>query len=1205
MRKTLFLLSITPIALGMLTLVGWAIKVNYLRQGIASSVAMNPATAIGFVLLGLETFRVHAGIHDPLIKKTGHIALWVVIIAAAMKLSDLMLGTSFAIDQHFFASQLNFDQIHSNRMAPNTALCFFLLGWALLFMQRRGKFAVPVAQTFTILIFLLTLLAIVGYLYGVKSLYGFGVFIPMAFNTAVAFIFLTLAVLFICPDSGFMQVFTNGGPAGKIASILLPASILIPFILGWLSLTAQRAGLFDAVFQDMLSVVLDVATFFTLSYISVRTLFFSDLHRQKAVARLQDSATRINAILDNVVDGIITINDRGIIESINSATELIFGHTSAEMIGQNVSMLMPEPYRSQHDSYIDHYRTTGEARIIGIGREVVGLRKDGSTFPLELAVSKMQLDEGDFFIGIARDITARKQAEEQLDRLFALSLDMLCIASADGYFKRVNPAFMQTLGWSTDELLHRPFLDFVHPDDHAATLGEVEKQIAAGENVLNFENRYLHKDGSWRVLSWTSVPQADGLMFAAARDVTERKLNEQKLRILSEELSRKNADLEQANQMKSAFLATMSHEIRTPMNGVIGMVDVLHQTSLKGYQVEMVDTIRDSAFSLLGIIEDILDFSKIEAGKMEIEYAPTSVAKVIEKVCAMLDRLAEKKGVELTLFTDPAIPTAVLSDTQRLRQIVVNLVSNAIKFSSGRAYPGRVCIKAVLLGHDTEQVMVEFRVTDNGIGMDQETQARLFTPFTQADASTTRRFGGTGLGLTIVRNLVVMMGGEVTVQSTPDNGSTFTVRLPFGRVPDNTAAFATQSLITGLSCLVVGDTEQLSDHLATYLTYAGAMVEQAPSLTAALQRTSTLSPGMQVWVIDAGNTTPSPKELRDIVAASSEQDVRFVVVGRGKRRRPRMEDDNQWVKVDGNVLTRQVVIQAVAIAAGRAHADIEEPASGKNASAFIAPSRADALRQGRLILVVEDNETNQKVILQQLSLLGFAADVAGDGHNALERWRSGDYALLLTDLHMPKMDGYELTSTIRAEEGGIRRTAIIALTANAIKGEALRCLNAGMDDYLSKPAPLADLDAMLKKWLLPINSDPDPDTPGISHLQFPMTGPVDVSVLAALVGDDPEVIYDFLKDFHNSTSRIAAELKSTYTAGQSLQVGAAAHKLKSSARTVGALMLGEICAEIEKAGNTNQIEALAQLLPKFEAELAAVEKYLGALRFQELSKAKQ
>jgi CheY-like chemotaxis protein/HPt (histidine-containing phosphotransfer) domain-containing protein len=319
------------------------------------------------------------------------------------------------------------------------------------------------------------------------------------------------------------------------------------------------------------------------------------------------------------------------------------------------------------------------------------------------------------------------------------------------------------------------------------------------------------------------------------------------------------------------------------------------------------------------------------------------------------------------------------------------------------------------------------------------------------------------------------------------------------------------------------------------------------------------------------------------------------VIGRGLRRLPHLIETD-CVTVDANLLSRRALNRAIAVVAGRASEQLESVTTGKSERDFRPASRAEALKQGRLILVAEDNETNRKVILRQLSLLGYAADVADNGLQALQYWLKGDYALLLTDLHMPGMDGYQITETIRLEEeSGRPRIPIIALTANALRSEADRCRAAGMDDYLSKPAQLADLKAALERWMPQAGAVRIPPAEPRPTPLPPPGAPMDISVLEHLVGDDPVVVRDFLDVFRHGAVRGAADMREAFAAGELMRGGAEAHKLKSSARSVGALALGELCAELELASAARDADGLNRLLAAFDAEFDRVEHFLDAM----------
>ncbi|MDO9024192.1 PAS domain S-box protein [Zwartia sp.] len=658
-------------------------------------------------------------------------------------------------------------------------------------------------------------------------------------------------------------------------------------------------------------------------------------------AAVRDIAARLQAILDTVVDGIITLDELGRMETFNPPAERIFGFAAKEVIGRNVSMLMPQPLLGDQDACFALYHASSDSRISGAVREVIGLRKDGSTFPLDLSICEMMLGSERHYTAVVRDITERKVAEQEV---------------------------------------------------------------------------------------------------AAAKTEAER-----------------------ANAAKNTFLANMSHEIRTPINGVIGMIEVLQQSSLSVAQMEMANIIRDSSFALLDVINDILDFSKIESGKFEIDHIPMCVAEVVEKVGEILARLALKKMVTLTLFTDPAIPERLMGDPGRLRQILINLINNAIKFSSETQRPGQVSVRVLMVDSDPKCVRLEFQISDNGIGIDKDSLARIFASFVQADISTTRKYGGTGLGLVISCQLAKMMGGDIRVNSEPGVGSLFTVSLPL--------------------------------HLAP--------------------------------------AQPDPLGQMD--------------------------------------LTQSV---------------------GARVPNKLQPAHIITQRRGVQILVAEDNEINQKVILYQLALLGYDAELAHDGRDALTRWQTGNHSLLLTDLQMPNLDGYDLARAIRRAEGVQRHLPIIALTANALKSEAQRCKEVGMDDYLTKPVLLNQLQAMLEKWLPNSVQQALAENltvvPAAEPTAEPHLAVLDRTALLKQFGPHFAQMAQLYTDYRLSALKIAEEIRAAILLEDWNAVNRCAHKLKSSSRAVGAMDLGEVCQRLEQASKDGQADVMQKLATEFEHALAAV-----------------
>jgi len=682
-----------------------------------------------------------------------------------------------------------------------------------------------------------------------------------------------------------------------------------------------------------------------------------------------------------------------------------------------------------------------------------------------------------------------------------------------------------------------------------------------------------------------------------------------------EDLRQARMQAEAATRAKAAFLATMSHEIRTPMNGVIGMIDLLWQTELAESQREMLSTVRDSAFSLLTIINDILDSSKIEAGRLDLEAIPFSLRDIVEGVAESMAPNAGKKGLEMAAFTAPEIPDSLIGDPVRIRQIVMNLASNAVKFTDSGPIAAdedrnRIIIRAeTAVSEDASETAAGFRidVIDRGIGMSQEVLGQLFTPFTQADSSTTRRFGGTGLGLSICKNLADMMGGTITAESEEGAGSTFSVTIPLGLDPEIDASGQTHPF-DGHRILVIADDAFTRAAVGRYLEARGATTEESDNFSDA--EFQLLSEGLggepfDVIIFGGGWPDAALNAFFDRVGSQADYSVPKAVILSASPGFTFAHASTETRTVRTAPVKRAGLLNAVADLLELDPVERQVLAEVEIAPSTDLPTADEAEAQGRLVLVAEDNATNRDIISRQLTLLGIACDIVEDGAEALAALDGKTYGMVLTDCHMPNIDGYELTRRVREnEENGEGHMPVVAITASALESDAELCRQAGMDGYLTKPLELPKLKAVLDEWL-PLA--PDGGMSADSELEVtPVgssdkdtgeaeTGPIDPSALTNLVGDDPDMHREILKDFLAPASEIVAEVNQGFDENSPETVAKAAHKLKSAARSIGANTLADLCLALESAGKEGDWKTIEATVPELNAESGVVLDYISAL----------
>jgi len=795
--------------------------------------------------------------------------------------------------------------------------------------------------------------------------------------------------------------------------------------------------------------------------------------RKDGETKLIESETRQRAVLDTMLEAVIVIDERGLIEIFNPAAEKIFGYRLDEVLGSNISALMPEHHARVHDGYLERYRLARKSQVSNLIREVEGQRKDGSTFPLELQVSEIE-NSGGRFTGVCRDLSEHKQHERQL----------------------------------------------------------IDTKEAA----------------------------------------------------------------EAAARAKSEFLATMSHEIRTPMNGVVGMAGLLLDTELDAEQREYAETVRGSADTLLSIINNILDFSRIEAGKLDLEVIDFNLRTTLDDVIDLVGLKVREQGLELASLIHPRVDALLCGDPGRVRQVLLNLVNNAVKFTER----GEVVVEALPEAETRTHTTVRFRVSDTGIGIPAERLEELFDSFTQADTSTTRRYGGSGLGLAIARQLVELMGGQIGVESEPGRGSTFWFTAAFAQSRSGAGAAEPPGDLHGRRVLIVDDNATNRRILERQLSLWGCRAEALAGGAQALARLHEARRhgkafdiaivDMQMPEMDGATLGRRIKADPDIAATRL---VLFTSLGRrGDAARAREIGFCAYLNKPAKPGALRECLEAVAgLAPGQTI--LEAPALVTRHS--LAERSAGKFR----VLLAEDNIVNQKLAVMLLTRLGCRVDCVGNGLEAVEACERLLYDLVLMDCQMPEMDGYQASGAIRRlEAGGERRIPIIAMTANAMHGDRDKCLAASMNDYLAKPIVREQFEQMLQRWL--------PGSPGAPAAR-PCSSPA-AGEPAALEGGrgviDPRVLEevremledefaDFVRIYLEDAGKLVAAAREAVAGAQPSGLKAAAHTLKSTSARMGAVGLSSAARELEAIAREGSVAGAGALMELLEGEYARVSAELG------------